>query len=354
MAFISILQAAAAALILTGPAPEAAAPVVPVANETQRLKSAKIKAADLFGTLRDTSIKSLRIVSDNAPEEPFDLSPLAGADHIVVLKIYRKGRVDLTPILSMKGLRELRLSVDAAEAIGQLDGPLPITTFSTFAARNDVDISVIGKWKNLETVRIKSRDLTGVEALQRLPKLTELSLTPHGAMDTSALAKLTNLRDFDFRPYHPDQITGGFGFLAGMSRLEDLDLSGSGIADLSPLAGMTRLRRLWLSSNRGISDVSPLRRLTALRELRLKSTNVSDISPLVGLTEMQILLISGTPLDDISAVASMKKLWAINLSRTQVRNLEPLRGLPMSRVHLKGTPVTDLSPIRKGAKLYLD
>ena len=354
MTLSSLLCVAATVLALGSPAPEPVDDLQRVANETRHLKSASIKAEDLAETLRDTSIRQLRIVSDDAPDEPFDLSPLAGADHIVVLKIYREGGIDLTPLLRMKGLRELRLSIDAAEAIGQLGGPLPVTTLDVYAARNNLDVSVIGEWKDLETVRIKSRDLVGLEALQSLPKLTELTLTPHGAMDTGALANLSNLRDLDFRPYRPSQITGGFGFLAGMERLEDLDLSGSGIADLSPLTKSTNLRRLWLSSNRDISDVTPLRRLTALRELRLKSTNVSDISPLSRLTELRMLLISGTPLDDISAVAGMKNLWSINLSRTQVRDLEPLRGLPLSRVHLRGTPATDLSPIRKGAKLYLD
>ena len=352
MAFLETLWAAIAVLGLAGPAP-APEPVL-VANDTPRLKSSKIKAVDLAETLRDTSINKLRIVSDDMPDEPFDLSPLAGADHILHLSIYREGKVDLTPILWMKGLRELHLSIDAAREIGQLDGPLPITTLDLYAARIDLDVSVIGQWTDLETVRIKSRDLVGIEALQRLPKLTDLSLTPHGVMDTGPLSKLTNLRDLEFRPYQPQRITGGFVFLSEMTKLEDLDLSSSGISNLSPLSGTTRLRRLWLSFNRGISDVSPLRRLTALQELRLKSTNVADISPLAGLTEMRMLLISRTPLADIGAVAGMKRLWSINLNNTRVTDLEPLRGLPISRVHLQGTPVTDLSPIRPDAKLYLD
>ena len=125
MAFLETLWAAIAVLGLAGPAP-APEPVL-VANDTPRLKSSKIKAVDLAETLRDTSINKLRIVSDDMPDEPFDLSPLAGADHILHLSIYREGKVDLTPILWMKGLRELHLSIDAAREIVLRCGESSIT-----------------------------------------------------------------------------------------------------------------------------------------------------------------------------------------------------------------------------------
>ena len=59
-----------------------------------------------------------------------------------------------------------------------------------------------------------------------------------------------------------------------------LALIKSNISDISPLAGLTNLQGLFLTSN-NISDISPLAGLTNLETLDLTGNNISDLSPLV-------------------------------------------------------------------------
>ena len=64
-----------------------------------------------------------------------------------------------------------------------------------------------------------------------------------------------------------------------------LDLAGTLVSDLSPLAGLAALQSLDLSRTR-VSDVSPLAGVAALQRLDLISTQVSDVSPLAGVAAL--------------------------------------------------------------------
>jgi internalin A len=54
--------------------------------------------------------------------------------------------------------------------------------------------------------------------------------------------------------------------------------------------------------------------------------------------------------DDLTAVAGLKKLELLDVSRSPVSDLTPLKGLNLTTLNLYGTQVSDLSPL-KGMKL---
>ena len=77
----------------------------------------------------------------------------------------------------------------------------------------------------------------------------------------------------------------------------EFGLRDSNITDISPLAGLTKLRRLDLPDNQ-ISDLSPLKRLTKLEELHFYRNEITDISPLKGLTKLRYLSVDGYPISE--------------------------------------------------------
>ena len=77
--------------------------------------------------------------------------------------------------------------------------------------------------------------------------------------------------------------------LAGLTDLKELYLVNNDISDISSLAGLTGLTRLSVVDN-SISDVSPLASLANLTWLDLSSNGISDFSPLDGLRENIILI----------------------------------------------------------------
>ncbi len=106
------------------------------------------------------------------------------------------------------------------------------------------------------------------------------------------------------------------------SNLSVLGLSGS-ISDISPLSGLTQLRRLYLGGN-NISDITPLSELKNLRNLHLGSNNISDISALAELKELYSLGLQNNDISDISPLAEPTQIRWLYLSNNNISDVAPL------------------------------
>jgi len=92
----------------------------------------------------------------------------------------------------------------------------------------------------------------------------------------------------------------------------ELDLTGTQIIDLTPLAGMP------------------------VELLYLGDTQVSDLTPLAGM-QLMGLWIWGTQIDDLTPLAGMPLKW-LSFGETQVSDLTPLVGMPLRWLELDDTP----------------
>lgn len=141
-----------------------------------------------------------------------------------------------------------------------------------------------------------------------------------------------------------------------------ISLAACGVSDIGPLKGMA-LQQIDLSGN-PISDLSPLKGMPLIG-LYLEDTNVEDLTPLAGNTTLKELYVSRTPLrklsglegvpieqfnainsrvEDLSGLAGtpLKMAW---FTGCNVTDITPLRGCPMESLTLHQTPITDLSPL---------
>lgn len=137
-----------------------------------------------------------------------------------------------------------------------------------------------------------------------------------------------NLRKLSFE--HEEGLTSIEG-LQALSQLEELNLSLTGVVDLSPLAGLTRLKKLWLE------DVEDLR---------------GGLEPIQGLN-LEYLDISGSNIDEIYTWPNLKLL---NVSATNVKSLKPLADcVQLTDLNISVTKVSDLTHIKNLEHLkYLD
>ncbi len=72
------------------------------------------------------------------------------------------------------------------------------------------------------------------------------------------------------------------------------------LTDLAPLAGLSALQSLHVSSTQ-VTDLQPLASLSALQSLNVDSTKVTDLKPLAGLSALQSLNVSNTQVTDLAA-----------------------------------------------------
>jgi Leucine-rich repeat (LRR) protein len=112
--------------------------------------------------------------------------------------------------------------------------------------------------------------------------------------DLEPLREMTDLKELRIYYFRDDNEITHINFLEGLTNLEILFLSYSGITDISPLAGLTNLKELHLDNN-SITDLSPLAGLTSLKELYFDSNPVTDynnVEVLKGLTNLELLVVN--------------------------------------------------------------
>ena len=136
--------------------------------------------------------------------------------------------------------------------------------------------------------------------------------------------------------------------LENFKYLITLSLFGNQISDLTPLAGLTNLESLNLSSQREtqdnvrgtplLTDITPLAGLTNLKFLDLSDNQISDLTPLAGLTNLETLQLNNqrepfeirdridytSLLSDIAPLAGLINLIELNLSENRISDITPL------------------------------
>lgn len=110
--------------------------------------------------------------------------------------------------------------------------------------------------------------------------------------------------------------------IAYFTNLENLDLKGNRITDLTPLGGLTKLKKLDISKNftllsgdreKGL-NLAPLKSLVLLEELNASGNMITDLSPLAGLACLKNLDVQNNRLTDISSLATCVGIESLNIA----------------------------------------
>lgn len=109
----------------------------------------------------------------------------------------------------------------------------------------------------------------------------------------------------------------------------ELDLSGSQLADLTPLLAFPHLERLDLS-HACVRDLTGLAQLTQLRELHLTCSPCVDLAPITCLTQLEVLDLSYPqralrgPLSLLDGFTSLRELYC---NACHLRDVVPFVGM---------------------------
>lgn len=109
-----------------------------------------------------------------------------------------------------------------------------------------------------------------------------------------------------------------------LTSISILNLNGTGVQALEPVAVLAHLTSLSLAGN-AIADLGPLKTMRALTSLDLADNDLGNINALAPLTLLTRLSIAGNHVSDIRALSGLAQLTNLTLDRNSIADLSPLQ-----------------------------
>ena len=181
--------------------------------------------------------------------------------------------------------------------------------------------------------------------------LLQLNLT--GTPDKFQLQQLANLEKVAISEVY--QITD-LTPLLHLSRLRELQFSGTRVSKLDPVTSMPSLVALRCPNN-PISDLTPLTGLPNLKELDFSNTQVEDLLALQNMIQLESLKFSGTPVKNLKYLQKLINLNTLEFYNTRVSNIDVLDKMPdlksvkMFSTRVSAKKVDKLRAMRPGCEI---
>ena len=176
---------------------------------------------------------------------------------------------------------------------------------------------------------------------EAMKRLNQLDLAGMGISDLTGLEFAINLT----RLHAPDNQISDLSPLTGLTNLTELNFDRNQLSDLSPLAVLTNLKRLdfWVNN---ISDLSPIAGLINLRHLDFASNNVSDLSPIAGFVNLEILDAHSNTISDLSPLTGLINLRHLDFSGNTLSDLSPISQLiNLEHLVIHDNGITDIGAV---------
>ena len=203
---------------------------------------------------------------------------------------------------------------------------------------------------HLAGLDLDGQDICGVLTLRDLSELRILRIS--GAyLDGMLLDGLPRMQELRLSHVQPD----GFAFLRQMTLLKLLQLDGTGLSELAPLANLTELEQADLSYNR-IYDLGALRGLVKLSDLKLFHNLINDVKPLAALPELTRLDLETNKINDIVSLGVLRKLEVLNIADNKITDVATLQNMPrLAVLDLSDNLISDAGFLSKlPALVHLD
>ncbi len=250
-------------------------------------------------------------------------------------------------------------------------------------------IKNLGPLKKLKKLKILNLDGCKLKNYNLLKDLTGLEYLNLGSNEIEDIAFTRDLKNLK-KLYLDHNEISDIGPLVGLTNIEVLDLSYNKLKSIDPLENLCNLKELsfngtrtWHSTseseiniislkplsklenlknlecvNIGIRDCNEISSLIKLEELKITGAdNLVDIKGLKNMSSLKILSLRGirnSQLEDFSILENMNELIELDLTSTNVINLEFVKGLiKLREIELNFTPVSDISPLKYCENLFL-
>ncbi len=250
-----------------------------------------------------------------------DVLALSGLTNLELLSLDYSSVADLSPLY---GLKKLRL-------IFADNTPVNENEAEKFSAKNPDCMLVFQTFENIEWFKNLSQPWKDVF-------LQQINLK--GYPDKLQLQQMAALSSISIseNPQISDLIP-----LQHLSRLTELQFSGTSVGKLDPVIRMTKLQTLRCPKN-PIIDLTPVTGLSNLKELDFSNTLVEDLDAIQNMVQLEVLKFSGTQVKNLKYLQKLVNLKVLEFYNSRVGNVDVLDG--MSKLESVKMFKTKVSPKR--------
>lgn len=282
----------------------------------------------------------------------WDISALSGCTKLQTLNLSNNVISDISPLMDIPGLRYLDISDNKVSDLRPLMNMKTVTYLN--AAYNRIANTVpINQLTALTTLYLDSNPISNFSGLRQLKNLNYLGLSNTGmkSSDADYLMFMGGLLELDVTE-NPDlsgEAVANLGRALGAceivhselvftinvdgyeipSNATELDLSGTGVSDLTGIMDLTALQSVRLASN-GLTNIYPFQYSECwktLTYLDLSDNAISDITPLAALTNLETLILTDNCIASVQALMALTNLRTLyisgnGLTEAQITELE--------------------------------
>ena len=274
-----------------------------------------------------TKLKSL-VLNDNAGIDNF--TPISNLNELIVLRL---NKCDITDISFLKGLNNLQNLYLENNTITDVSVLLGLENLRFVSLMWNPD-AIAGSVSQLRAAKI-SVNYTSQSQQYYSGKKSWSDYVAEGGQDKKLVFKDERLKiavEQELDSQNKIRKEDDELWLSDVYELTDLNITGRGITDITPLGEFANLRLL-IANNNSITDISPLASLKNLTSLYLiYDSGIKDFSVLKELKNLRILELRGnTNFNDISIITGLSYLTNLGIFSTGITSLEGIEKLTQLR-----------------------
>ncbi len=196
------------------------------------------------------------------------------------------------------------------------------TAANEIPAENAVQIGKKTVDKNMTgTLSLMYMSLTDedIKVLSEFKNVTEIYLDGNSLTDLSPLAGLTQLKKLTF---HKNSVTS-LDFAENLTNLTVLNFEKNKITSLAPLSKHTKLEEMWCNEN-NIYDLSPIKNCVNMRGIAFGNSSISTLEPLKNMKNLEDILFENCKITSVEPLRGFKKLKMVGLNNNFISDATPL------------------------------
>lgn len=250
------------------------------------------------------------------------------------------GTLGFAPLALMPKLSEIALYNFPREKL-ELKSLSGLTLNELILKNNGIKNLTFLKENTIKALSLEQNPLYSLRGISRISGLEDINLSGTPLKDLSPLSDL-NIKALSAVGLNSSIVLGLDKF---SSKLEKLDLRNTIIPDSGLISTMLNLKELWLTGDIGPVDLTNLKDLVSLSVKDFAEGQLIFPKSLQNLKELSA---SQNDIQDISFLQNAPVVEKVNMTFNRIRNLEPFYGADLTQLkdlNLSGNPILNASPI---------